>query len=153
MQIILYCITYSYITIINMHTQALYWSCIELIKYVYINHDGKAPKPYWWSRAHTDSNYFDLSKVIIKISLAIDKSIASVYLYCFWILRVWLPTLHTLSRHVLAVSFYSQLCPFPRQTNWIFNPTCNLGHNHIILPVLHCHTISNLHHVIIVMRL
>ena len=29
-----------------------------------------------------------------------------------------------------------------RMTNWIFNRTCILGHNHIVLPVLHRHTIS-----------
>ena len=40
---------------------------------------------------------------------------ASVYLYCFWILRALLPTLHTLIRYVPAVSFYSQLCPSSQQ--------------------------------------
>ena len=43
MQIVLYCMPYSYNTIINIHTQALYWSCIKLIKDVDINHNRKPP--------------------------------------------------------------------------------------------------------------
>ena len=55
----------------------------------------------------THSNCFDLSKVIIKIYNT-DKSIASVYLYCFWILRVLLPALHTLTRHVWLEQDFQQ---------------------------------------------
>ena len=155
MQIILYCITNSYITIINMHTQALYWSCIELIKDVHLNREGKVQNALWTITCTHSINYncFNFSKVLIKIYNT-DISIATVYLYCFWTLRVLLPTLYTLARHVLVVSLYSQLFPFlDRITNRIFNCTCSLGHNHIILRALHHFIYSNLHHVIFVMHL
>ena len=89
LQIIPYFMTYSYITIINMHTQALYWSCIELIKDVYLNHDRKVPNILWMIMCtHSiNYNYFNLSKVFIKIYNT-DISIVTVYLYCFWVLRV-----------------------------------------------------------------
>ena len=114
MQIILYCMTYSYITIINLHTQALYWSCIEFIKDIHLSHKGKVPNAHQTITCtyYIDYNCFNLSKVFIKIYNT-DISIATVYLYCFWILCVLLPNLHTLTRHLLMVSFFSQLCPFP----------------------------------------
>ena len=114
MQIILYCMTYSYITIINMHIQALYWSCIELIKDVCLNHDRKVPNALWTTMCTHYIYYscFNLSKVFIKVYNT-DISIATGYLYCFWILPVLLPTLHTLTGHIPAVSFYSHaIVPF-----------------------------------------
>ena len=83
--------TYSYITIINMHTQALHQSQRENAKTL-------------WMITCTHSNCFDLSKVIIKIYNT-DKSIANVYLCCFCILRVLLPTLHTLTRPACTSGF------------------------------------------------
>ena len=84
MQVILYCMTYSYITIISMHTQALYWSCIELIKDLYLNHNRKVPNALWMIMCtHSiDHNCFNLSKVFIEIYNT-KISIATVYLYCF----------------------------------------------------------------------
>ena len=54
-----------------MHTQALYWSCIELIKDVYLNHGRKAPNALWTIMCTHFINYncFNLSKVFIKIRI------------------------------------------------------------------------------------
>ena len=81
MQIILYC---SYITIINLHTQALYWSYTELIKDVYLKHNRKVPNALWMIMCTHSINYncFNLSKVFIEIYNT-DISIATAYLYCF----------------------------------------------------------------------
>ena len=62
-----------------------------------------------------DYNCFNLSEVFIKI-YSIDISIATVYLYCFWILRVLLPTLHTLTRALttgtFTAGFFFTIVPF-----------------------------------------
>ena len=94
MPIIVYCMAYSYITIINKHTEALYWSCVELIKDVHLNHDRKVSNALCTVKCTHSINYncFDLDKVFIKIYNT-DISIVTVYLYCFWILCVSLQTL------------------------------------------------------------
>ena len=56
-----------------------------------------------------DYNCFNLSHVFIKI-YSTDISIATVHLYCFWILRVLLPTLHTLT--TVTGGFFFTIVPF-----------------------------------------
>ena len=65
-----------------IHMQALYWSCIELIKDVHLNRDGKVPNTLWTITCtySIDYNCFNLSKVFIKICNT-DISITTVYLY------------------------------------------------------------------------
>ena len=107
----------------HAYTQALYWSCIELITDACPSrlHEGKVPNALWMITCTHSTDYncfnpsFNLGKVFIKI-YSTDISIATLYLYCFWILRVLLPTHHTLIRHLLVVSF-SQFFPFPRQNH------------------------------------
>ena len=83
---------------------------------------------------------FNLSKVFIKLYNT-DIPIATVYFYCFWILCVLLPTLHTLTTHVvLAVSY--TIVPFSSTESLTEYHTCSLGHNQIIVPVSHRHIIS-----------
>ena len=67
-QIILYCMAYSYITVINMHTQ-VHWSCIELITDVHLNHHVKVPNTLWTIMCTHSIKYncFNLSKVFIKM--------------------------------------------------------------------------------------
>ena len=128
-----------------MHIHKHYIGAVQnsLRMHVRLNHEGKIPNALWMIMCAYSIHYncFNLSKVFIKIYNT-DISIVTVYLYCFWILRVLLPTL---TRHLLAVSLFSLLCPFPWQNdnyNWIFSRTCILGHNHIILPVSHRSSIS-----------
>ena len=141
LQIIPYCMTYSYIT---MHTEALYWSCIELIKDVYLNHDRKVPNVLWMIMCtHSiNYNYFNLSKVFIRIYNT-DISIVTVYLYCFWVLHVLLSNLHTLTIHVPTVSFYSQLFPFPWEslTKYFIAPVVWVT----ITLYCQCHTVAPFH--------
>ena len=116
---IFYCMPYSYITIANMHIHKHYIGAVQnsLRMYVRLNREGKIPNTLWTIMCtySIDYNCFNLSKIFIKI-YSTDISIATVYLYCFWILRALFPTYHTLTRHLLAV-FFSQLCPFPQQNH------------------------------------
>ena len=79
--------------------------------HVHLNREGKMPNALWTITCtySIDYNCFNLSKVFIKM-YSTDTSIATVYLYCFWILRALFPTHHTLTRHLLAGFF--TLLPF-----------------------------------------
>ena len=104
---------YGYITITNMHIHKHYIgrSCIELIKDVRLNSEGKVPNALWTITCtySIDYNCFNLSKFFIKI-YSTDISIVTVYLYCLWILRVLLPTLHT--DQTFTGSFFFTVVPF-----------------------------------------
>ena len=76
---------YSYI---NMHTQALYWSLIELIKDVHLIHEGKVPNALWtimctYSMGY---NYLILVRFSSKYTILSDISIATVYIGLFVLL-------------------------------------------------------------------
>ena len=74
--------------------------------HVCLNRKGKIPNTLWTITCtySIDYNCFNLSKVFIKI-YSTDISIATVYLYCFWIFRALFQTHHTLTRHLLVVFF------------------------------------------------
>ena len=71
-----------------------------------------------------DYNCFNLSKVFIKIYNT-DISIVTVYLYCFWILCVLIPTLHTLTTGTFTGGFFFTIVPFSStesQTEYLIAP-------------------------------
>ena len=117
---------------------------IAWLEDIHLNHYRKVPNALWMiTCTHSIKLITTASKVFIK-TYNTDISIETVYLYfAVWILRVLLPNLHTLTKHVPTV-FSFHICAFflNRITNWIFNRTCNLGHNR--LPVLHHHACYSL---------
>ena len=143
MRIILYCITYSYITIINVHTQALYWSCIELIRDAHLNHDRKVPNALWTiTCTHSiNYNYFNLSKVFIKIYNTDIHS--DCLLHILLLNSSCVITYSSHSDHTCTGSFflftivtYSLIESLPE---YLIAPL--VCHNHIILSVSHRCTI------------
>ena len=142
MQIILYCTTYNYITIINMHMQALYWSCVELmiIKDIHLNHYRKVPNALWTITCTHSLNYngFNLSKAFIKIynTDIHNDCIFVLLLDSLCIIANSKQFTHWSDMYRWFLSVQNCALFLDRVTDWIFNHTCSLSHNHITGPDL-----------------
>ena len=136
---------YSYI---SMHTQALYWSCIELIKDVHLIHKGKVPNAMCTYSIYR-LQLLNLSKVFIKIYNTIwyIHSDCLHWFICtasgFFVYYCKLPTRWP-DIYWRFLSFRNYALFFDRITNWKFNRTCILDCNLIILPVSHRFIFSTL---------
>ena len=146
--------TYSYITIINMHTQALYWSCIELIMDIHLNHDRKVSIALWTiTCTHSiNYNYFNLSKVFIKIYNT-DISVATVICTASGFVYYCQLFTHKSDMYWQFLSIHNYALFLDRITNWIFNRTGSQSHYTASVAPSHQFILSNLYHSICVMGL
>ena len=109
---------FKVVDIINMHTQALYWRCIQLIKDVHLNHGGKITNNLWTIMC--TCSIFTTAPILVRHSskqLFLHNTATSIttiaYLYhlnssCLQCCQLLIQPDQT-----CMVSFCSNLCPFP----------------------------------------